>query len=135
LSRGSIAFVLSLTCPIFISLPTSSAALVSACQAGQCWFEVGPPVYAQLGAYQAFKVSYVNFANANVTGIVYLVVHNRLGQTAEYSTSTLQLAAGANGTAYPIAFGLPSGEYSATLFVATPSGVAISVPTTAAFSV
>jgi hypothetical protein len=135
LSRGSIAFILFFTCPLFVSFPTSSAALVSACQAGQCWYEVGPPVFAQLGAYQAFRVSYVNFANANVTGIVYLVVHNRLGQTAEYSTATLQLAAGANGTTYPITFGLPSGEYSATLFVATPSGLTISVPTTASFAV
>jgi hypothetical protein len=70
-----------------------------------------------------------------VTGIVYLVVHNRLGQTAEYSTATLQLAVGANGTAYPIAFGLPSGEYSATFFVVTSGGVAISVSTTVPFTV
>jgi hypothetical protein len=77
----------------------------------------------------------VNFGNGYVTGVVFMVVHNRLGQTVEYSTATLQLTNGANGTAYLVAFGLASGEYAATIFVDTTSWVAISTPATASFTV
>jgi len=63
-----------------------------------------------------------------------MVVHNYLGQTVEISTSVLQLGAGAEGSAYTIIFGLASGAYSATFFVVTPSGTAISTSTTASFT-
>jgi len=66
---------------------------------------------------------------------VFMVVHNSLGQTVEISTGVLQLAAGANGTAYTIAFGMASGEYSATFFAVSTSGYAISSSTTAPFTV
>jgi len=64
-----------------------------------------------------------------------MVVHNYLGQTVEISTATLTLAADANGTAYPIAFGLAAGQYSATLFATSTGGVAISYTATASFTV
>jgi len=73
--------------------------------------------------------------NANATGIIFMVVHNYLGQTVEISTATLQLAAGANGTARPIIFGLPSAIYTATFFVSSTSGVAISTAVTESFTI
>lgn len=100
-----------------------------------CWVETAPPTYVQLEAYSSFNIPYVNLFSSASIGIVFMVVHNYLGQTVEISTATLQLAAGANGTAYPIAFGLASGTYSATFFVTEASGVAIASTSTASFAV
>ena len=120
---------------ILSSFQSATAANLTSCPVGACWTEIDPPVYAALGPYQSVEISYVNGINATVTGIMFMVVHNYLGQTVEISTATLTLAAGANGTAYPIAFGLAAGQYSATLFVTSTSGVAISEATTASFTV
>jgi len=120
---------------ILSSFQSATAADVSSCSVGGCWIEAGPPVYASLGAYQSVEISYINDINATVIGIVFMVVHNYLGQTADISTATLTLAAGANGTAYPIAFGLAAGQYSATLFATSTGGVAISFTSTAPFTV
>jgi hypothetical protein len=119
---------------ILSSFQSATAANVSSCP-GPCWTEIGPPVYAGLGAYQSIEISYVNGADFTMTGIVFMVVHNYLGQTVEISTATLTLAADANGTAYPISFGLAAGQYSATLFATSTGGVAISYTTTASFTV
>lgn len=100
----------------------------------QCWLQVGPAVFARLGPYQSVQVTYNNGIGGNVTGIVFAVVHNSLGQTVEISTATLQLQAGANGTAYPVLFGLPSGQYSTTIFAIESSGIAISTTTTLTFT-
>jgi hypothetical protein len=127
----SVAFLLA----ILSSFQSANAANVTSCPAGACWTEIGPPVYAALGPYQSIEISYVSDVNAATTGIVFMVVHNYLGQTVEISTATLALAADANGTAFPIAFGLASGQYSATLFATSTSGVAISEATTAPFTV
>ncbi len=89
---------------------------------------------ARLGPDSSFAVPLANGVNANMTGIVFMVVHNSLGQTVEISTSVLQLAPNANGTAIEIVFGLASDMYSATFFVVTLSGVAVSETTTASFT-
>ena len=130
-SSLSAAFLfLIMLLPVFQS---TTAVSVTACY--DCWSEPSPPVYGPLGPYSSFSIPYVNTFNTTAIGIVFMVVHNSLGQTVEISTGVLQLAAGANGTAYTIVFGLASGEYSATFFVTEPSGVAISATTTAAFTV
>jgi hypothetical protein len=120
---------------ILSSIQSANAANVTSCPAGACWTEIGPPVYAALGPYQSVEISYVNSIDAAMIGIVFMVVHNYLGQTVGISTATLTLAAGANGTAFPIAFGLAPGQYSATLFATSASGVAISETATASFTV
>jgi len=81
------------------------------------------------------EIPYTSGLNTTSIGIVFMVVHNYLGQTVEISTSVLQPAAGANGTAYAIAFGLASGMYSGTFFVVGTSGVAMSTTTTASFTI
>jgi len=92
----------------------------------QCWYSVGQPVVGRLGAYESLETTWVNTGNSNLVGITIAVVHNNLGQTVEISTAILDLAIGANGTASPVVFGLVSGEYSASVFVVTAGGVAIS---------
>ena len=98
-----------------------------------CWAPTSPPVYVKLGAYSSFQVAYFSAMNSEVTGIIFVVVHNYLNQTVEISTSTLQLAPTAYGTANPVIFGLASGVYSATFFATQTSGVAISPTTTEPF--
>jgi len=111
------------------------AASVSACNGSDCWYETSTPVYGSLGPYPAFAIPYVNLFNATTTGIVFMVVHNSLGQTIQISTCVLQLGADANGTARTITFGLGPGMYSATFFVVSTGGYAISTTTTASFTV
>ena len=94
---------------------------------------VGSPLLTTLGGYQGFQTVWVSAFGSTVTGIVVMVVHNGMGQTVEYSTGVLQLSAGSSGKAYLIPFGLPTGDYSATFFVITNAGIAISSATTASF--
>jgi len=101
-----------------------------ACNSTSCYTASGSPTQATLGSNQAVSVAYTNTANAAVTGIVYAVVHNSIGQTVYYTTATLQLAAGQSGTAYAVLFGLPSGTYSVTVFVTSTTGQAISATST-----
>jgi len=81
------------------------------------------------------EANYTNLGSANTTGIVFSVVRNALGQTVEYSTATVQIASGGISTAYLVVFGLPGGQYSASLFAVYPSGVALSTTTTIAITV
>lgn len=119
---------------LVVSLQTTAAASNPAC-ISQCWTETGAPVFAALDSYSSFEILYVNDFNVTMAGIVFMVIHDSLGQTVEISTSFLQLEPDANGTAYPIAWGLASGLYAATFFVVSSSGYAISVTSTAAFAV
>jgi hypothetical protein len=122
----------------FVALASFSSGRASAiqnCVSGiPCWFETAPPTYVQLGAYSAFKVPYSNVLNTASVGIVFTIIRNSTYQMVEISTSTLQLAGGANGTAYMIAFGLAPGAYSATFFADTTSGGQISNSETASFT-
>jgi hypothetical protein len=137
LKRGVGALPIAFLFAFLLAIPfqATMAAATSACSSTGCWFETGDPVYAPLGPYTSFGTTYANGINATVTGVVFMVVHNSLGQTVQISTCVLQLAAGANGTAYTIAFGLASGEYSATFFVVSTGGYAISSTTAAPFTV
>ena len=58
--------------------------------------------------------------NTPSTEIAFMVVRNSTYETVEISTSTLQLGAAANGTAYTIVFGLGPGTYIATFFAYDP---------------
>lgn len=128
-----IALLLALLLGAFFQ--STTAVSNSACNSDSCWEQINAGNYYQLGGYSAVGIPYLNTINATVTGIVFMVVHNYLGQTVEISTATLQLGAGANGTAFLIRFGLESGTYSATFFVTEPSGVSISTTATETFTV
>jgi hypothetical protein len=133
MNGGAIFTTLLLTLPILVSLQPASAA-VSDCD--NCLYSSGVPVFTPLGAFQAFKTAWVNYnSKASDTFIVMMVIHDRLGQTVEISTSVIQLGVGAEGTAYPVVFGLSPGEYSAAIFVVTTSGVAVTTTTAISFSV
>ena len=133
-------------CPVFILmlivplvLPTAGAALQAttpACASDSCWNQVGPAQYSNLfGAYYSIAITFVSSFNSTTFGIVFAAMHNAQGQTVEISTASLEIAAEGNGTAYPIVFGLPAGQYSASIFAVASYGVAISFTTVVAFTV
>jgi hypothetical protein len=123
-----IAVALVVLIPVQAQAPAQTCAL-------PCWIGVGTPLYSRVGPYDAIWTSYTNLSNGNMTGIVFAVIHNSLGQTVEISTGTLELPAMANGTAFAVVFGLPDGEYSGMLFATSVAGTALSTATTVSFTV
>lgn len=131
---ASALIVVAFAVLIPVQVQTAQASTILSCEVPS-WASIGNPLYTQVGPYDVIAISYTNLCSGNVLGIVFAVIHNVLGQTVEISTGTLQLAAGANGTAFAVVFGLPDGEYSGTLFAASASGVALSLTSTVAFTV
>jgi hypothetical protein len=68
---------------------------------------------------------YRNNLDVNLTGIVWWVIHNSLGQTVAFGTSFVSIPAGSNLTGYVVC-PLPLGSYNSTVFATTTGGVAIS---------
>lgn len=131
MKANAVAILSLLMILLFASFPSPRASGICTL----CWAETSPPVYVKLGAYSSFQVAYISAMNSDVTGIVFLVIHNYLNQTVEISTATLQLAPTAYGTANPVIFGLASGTYAATFFVTYTNGVAIAATTTESFTI
>jgi len=84
-----------------------------------------PAYCSQFGIFPAIAVPVQNPANDTVTGLVFGVFFNSIGQTVEVSTATITLASGQNLTAYVI-INLPYGNYSVTVFAWSNSGQPIS---------
>jgi len=114
---------------------TVSTVGTTSCQSTSCLTVTGSPTQTTLGQQPALAVTYTNSANAQVTGVVYAVVHNAVGQTVYYTTATITPVAGGTATAYLVLAGLPSGTYSVSYFVENSAGVAISVQGTSSVTV
>jgi len=71
-------------------------------------------------------VAYQNNSPYNLTGTVCLVIYNAIGQTVYYSTANVKLIGGEVVVAYLMTSGLPPGAYTASVFVISMSGIAIS---------
>jgi hypothetical protein len=97
------------------------------------WTIIGQPSLAQLsGLPPTAKANYQNNLNVTIAlGLVYVVLHNTVGQTifVNVGTST-NVAVSKNSTVSVAIFNVPTGTYSATFFAVLPSGAAMSVPTT-----
>ena len=97
------------------------------------WTIIGQPSVAQLsGLPPTAKANYQNNLNVTIAlGLVYIVLHNSLGQTifVNVGTST-NVAVSKNSTVSVAIFNVPTGPYSATFFAVLPSGAAMSVSTT-----
>jgi hypothetical protein len=102
---------------------------------GASVYQDGVAKFGPLGAYDSLAITYTNVLDCTLTGFVFAVVHNYSGQTVTISTATLQLASGANGTEYPIVFGLPPASYLANLFVVSTAGTALSASTVVNFTI
>jgi hypothetical protein len=105
------------------------------CNTTSCVSATGQPTQTTQGSYTGVSTAFTNNSNAPVTGFVYAVVHNALGQTVDISTATITAPAGGSVTAFNALFGLPPGTYSVTIFVTSSSGTAISSTTTASVTI
>jgi len=99
------------------------------------WTMVGSPAFGKNGISPYALVSYSNHLSVDVSGIVIMVLRNNSSQTVFFSTATATIPPGAIVAADLVEFGLPVGTYNATFFAFTFAGVAISLSTTALFTV
>jgi hypothetical protein len=79
-------------------------------------------------------IAYMNNARYSLTGTVYLVVYNAIGQAVYYSTATVNPMGGEVVMAYLMTNGLSPGAYAASVFVISRNGVAISDSSSFSFS-
>jgi len=91
-----------------------------------CMGVSGTPSVTKSGGNTLITASFTNNSNAPQTAYIYAVVHNALGQTVAYTTATISPSAGGTQAGQLVLFGLAPGTYSATLFVVSTSGTALS---------
>jgi len=118
--------------PLTITVGSVSS---TSCNTTSCMVATGTPVQSTQGAYSGVSSSFTNNSNAPVTGFVYAVVHNALGQTVDISTATVSAPAGGSVSAFNALFGLPPGTYSVSLFVTSSAGTAISGTSTVSVTI
>ena len=125
-----------LSVALLLVLSTAQAAQADTSVGGtNVWTMVGSPVFGANGIGPYALVSYSNHLSVSVPGIVIMVLRNNSGQTVFFSTATATISPGAIVSADLVEFGLAAGTYNATFFAFTYDGVAISLPTTALFTV
>jgi hypothetical protein len=105
------------------------------CNTTSCMAVNGSPTQTTQGAYTGISSSFTNNSNAPVTGFVYAVVHNALGQTVDISTATVSAPAGGQVSAFNALFGLAPGTYSVTMFITSSAGTAISSTSTVSVTI
>jgi len=104
-------------------------------QGTACMSITGTPAVSKSGGNTVINAAYTNNSNAPQTAYIYGVVHNALGQTVYYTTASVNPAAGATQTGQLVLFGLPSGTYSVSIFVVSPSGTALSTTSTVSVTI
>lgn len=115
---------------VFEVLPDGSVTLIG-----------GTAVFTLLGAptpsaqgYFGMQATYKNNLDVEVTGFVWMVIHNSVGQTLSTTTSTITSPGGGKVTAFDVVFNLPPGTYYATMFVTSVGIVALSNSTSFSFT-
>ncbi len=83
----------------------------------------------------AVVVNYNDTLPGSTLVIVWLIVHNSLGQTVDSYVATGSMKGGQAFPIYVIIFGLSPGHYDGALFAVTSTGVPISVTSTLSISV
>jgi hypothetical protein len=91
------------------------------CQGSQFTISGSP---SQSGSY--LSVTYTNPGTSQITGVIIVSVQNALGQTVYITTATINPAAGQTATGLADLGLLPSGTYTANIFVITLAGGSIS---------
>jgi len=114
---------------------TVGSVSTTSCNTTSCMAVNGQPTQTTQGAYNGISSQFTNNSNAPVTGFVYAVVHNALGQTVDISTATITAPAGGSVSAFNALFGLAPGTYSVTLFVTSSAGTAISTTSTVSVTI
>lgn len=131
-TNGDVVGTAVLNTPLSLTVGSVSS---TSCNSTSCVSATGTPTQTTQGIYNGVTTSFTNNSNAPVTGFVYAVVHNALGQTVDISTATITAPAGGSATAFNALFGLPPGTYSVSIFVTSSSGTAISTTSTASVTI
>ena len=111
-------------------IPTFTVGGCSSCGQGQQFTISGTPAQQSLAGTPVLSITYNNPSQQQVTGFIIVSVQNALGQTVYITTATIQPAAGASATGIADLAPLPSGSYTATVFVISAGGGSLSAPTT-----
>jgi hypothetical protein len=109
---------------------TVTGGSVGSCNTTSCFTVSGSITKDTKGILTGLDATFSNAATSSVTGIVYAVVHNSIGQTVYYTTATISPSASGTATAFLVLAGLPAGTYTVQVFATDTSGNAISVSTT-----
>ncbi len=94
----------------------------------------GMPVQTTVQGTPAVAINYTDSLSGSTLVVVWLTVHNTLGQTAGNFVATASMTAGQTSPVYVVVFGLASGHYAGDLFGLTADGVPISVTSTLSIS-
>ena len=120
--------------PLILLLVTASPANASTLIWGtDVWTWANPPAYNPQGPGFYYNETLTSHVNTTVTGWVYLVAHNGIGQTVYIVECSLTLAPYTTGSCADIVL-LPKGNtYHASIFAVSASGIAISNSTSVTF--
>jgi len=99
------------------------------------WTLVGSPSSSSDCIGPCELLSYSSHLSVSVQGIVLMVLRNNSSQMVYLSTASATIASEGIAQVYLVEFGLAPGTYNATFFALSFAGVAISLPTSATFTV
>ncbi len=130
--KGKIGVAITFGMLLLLSLPATAASQVAI---GTDTLMLTSLTHPTLCSGYCFSATYTNNSSANVTAIIFGVVHNLIGQTIYYTTATLHLTPGGSATAFLVMFGNTDATYvdCMNVFAVTPSYVAISTTSTLCF--
>jgi len=128
---GAVAGTAVLNTPLSVTVGGVSGSCTN--EGTACMGLSGTPAVSKQSGNTIISATFTNNSNAPQTAYIYAVVHNAAGQTVYYTTATITPGAGASQTGQLVLFGLAPGTYSATVFVVSTSGTALS--TTSSVSV
>jgi len=108
-----------------ISQTASAHAYLQCSLMSDTWKLASPLKVANINLL-AINATFTNQANFNITGIVFAVFRNSLGQIVYMSTATVMIIGGGTVTAYLVLYGIYSGSYNVTVFAWNADGASIS---------
>ncbi len=118
--------VIALALALVLVLPASAAnppLLTTA-------FTPGTPLQTTFRGSPAVAINYTDSLSGPILALVWLSVHNSLGQTVGIFVATASTSGGATVPVYVLMSGLATGHYTASVFAVTPGGVPISTTST-----
>jgi hypothetical protein len=97
------------------------------------WTWANPPAYNPQGPGFYYNETLTSHINITVTGFVYLIAHNGVGQTVYIVECSLTLAAYATDSCADVVLLTNGTTYQASIFAVSASGIAISNSTSVTF--
>jgi hypothetical protein len=125
--------VMSATALVVLQAITTTATASPLYGGTDVWTWTNPPAYNPQGPGFSYTETLTSQANVTITGSVFLVAHNGIGQTVYIVECTLTVAAYATGSCADVVLLPTSNTYQASIFAVSAGGVAISNSTSVTF--